>query len=101
MMRHTHLALIVVLACVAGLYASKNETLQQILERAKTTKPSEQVSLYLEAAQHQLAAADQFFTDGKVDEAQAAIKDVVTYCGDAAKATLQSHKKLTNTEIAI
>jgi hypothetical protein len=91
---------IVLLLCTA-LLASKNETLQQLVARAETAKPQERASLYLEAAQRQLNSADQLYTEGKVDQAQSAVEDVVKFCNNAAQATTQTHKKLTSTEIAI
>ena len=64
-------------------------------------RPEDRGNIALEIAERQVAAADRLFKDGKADEAQAAVKDVVTYSGQAGEAAGQSGHRIKNTEIAL
>jgi len=89
----------VVLAISLLAFASKPETLQELIARADSAKPEDRPGLYIEIAQRQLKSADELYTAGKVDQAQAAVSDVVTYSEKAHDAAIQSGKKLKGTEI--
>lgn len=80
-------------------FASKAETVQELIARAEAARVEDRPALYAEAAEHQLKSADELYTAGKVEDAQAAVKDVVTYSEKAHDAAIQSGKKLKNTEI--
>jgi len=88
-------------ACTLPGWASKEETLDQLLKRAQSAPVQEQPALYVEAAQRQLRAADELYGAGKVDEARTAIEDVVTYSDRATAAATKSGKKLKHTEISV
>ena len=81
--------------------AYKTETLQELIARAGSAKLDDQPALYVDIAERQLKSADEFYSAGKSDEAGAALKDVVTYSEKAQNASIQSGKKLKNTEIAL
>jgi len=85
----------------ATAFARKEESLDELIKRAETASPSEQVSLYTEIAERQLQNAAQLYDKGNVTEAEAAIADVVTYSGKAHDVALQSRSKQKNTEIAL
>ena len=99
MPRWAIVALVLALALPSG--AAKEEPLDQLLKRAQVARVQDQPPLYLEAAQRQLKAADEFYAAGKVDEARVALEDVVTYSDRATAAASKSGKKLKNTEIAV
>jgi hypothetical protein len=80
-------------------FGYKTETLQELMAREEAAKVEDRPALCTEIAERQLKAADELFTAGKVDEAQAAVKDIVTYSEKAHDAAIQSGKKLKNTEI--
>jgi soluble cytochrome b562 len=90
----------VLLAFSSLAFASRQETLQELIARAESARPEDRPALYVEAAERQLKSADELYTAGKVDDAQAALKDVVTYSEKAHDSAIQSGKKLKNTEIA-
>jgi hypothetical protein len=95
-------AVVIATLCLAVLAAAgKDEQLDQILNRAASASTGEQISLYTQAAEHQLHAADQLYTAGKADEAVVAVHDVVTYSDKACDAATRSGSKLKNTEIAM
>ncbi|MGA8490951.1 MAG: hypothetical protein WB711_11035 [Terriglobales bacterium] len=82
-------------------FAYKSETLQQLIARAGSAPLHDQPSLYVDIAERQLKSADELYTASKVDDARAAVQDVVTYSEKAQAAAIQSGKKLKNTEIAL
>jgi hypothetical protein len=57
--------------------------------------------LYVEIAQAQLTAAVEGYKAGKTEQARAAVDDVVLYAGKARDASIQSGKRLKNTEIGV
>ena len=59
-------------------FSYKTETLQELIARAEAARVEDRPALYTEIAERQLKSADELFTAGKVDDAQAAVKDVVT-----------------------
>jgi polyhydroxyalkanoate synthesis regulator phasin len=81
--------------------ASKPETLQELMNRAESARVEDRPVLCVEIAERQLKAADELYTAGKVDEARAALQDVVAYSEKAHDAAMQSGKKVKNTEIAL
>jgi polyhydroxyalkanoate synthesis regulator phasin len=80
--------------------AYRQETLQELIARADSARVEDQPALYVDIAERQLKSADDLYTAGKVEEARAAVQDVVTYSEKAHDAAIQSGKKLKNTEIA-
>ena len=80
-------------------FASKPETLQQLIARADSAKLDDRPALYVEIAERQLQTADELYTAGKVDDARAAVQDVVTYSEKAHDTAIQSGKRLKSTEI--
>jgi hypothetical protein len=96
--RITMTAILLATSCLA--FASKPETLQQLIARAESAKLEDRPTLYVEIADRQLTSADELYTAGKVDDARAAVSDVVAYSEKAHDSAIQSGKKLKGTEIA-
>src|SRR5271170_3427776 len=92
---------VVLVATSLVAFAYKTETLQELIARADAARIDDQPALYVEIAERQLKSADELYTAGKVDDAQAAVTDVVTYSQKAHDAAIQSGKKLKNTEIEL
>lgn len=88
-------------AIPAGLAFAKEQTLEQLKARIESAKPDERAGLCIQVAEREVEAADKFYTDGKIDEAQASIHDVVAYSQKASEAASQTGHKLKNTEIAL
>jgi polyhydroxyalkanoate synthesis regulator phasin len=89
----------VLLATCVLAFGYKTETLQELIAREEAAKVEDRPGLCTEIAERQLKAADELFTAGKVEEAEAAVKDIVIYSEKAHDAAIQSGKKLKNTEI--
>jgi len=82
-------------------FADKQETVPELAARAEATRLEDRPALYIEIAERQLKSADDLYAAGKVDEARAAVNDVVTYSEKAHDAATQCGKKLKNVEIAV
>ena len=89
---------VALLAGIAGALPNQS-SVDELKARLQNAKPDERVTLSLEIAERQVASADQLYRDGKPEEAEAAIKDVVTYAEQAGKNVSGRHMK--NTEIAM
>jgi Domain of unknown function (DUF5667) len=76
-------------------------TLEELKNRLQNARPEERVGLALEIAEKQVANADKLFSAGKTDEAQAAVKDVVSYARQAGEAAGQTGHRIKNTEISL
>jgi polyhydroxyalkanoate synthesis regulator phasin len=91
----------ILLATSLLTFASKPETLQQLIARADSAKLENRPALYVEIAERQLQTADELYTAGKVEDARVAVQDVVTYSEKAHDTAIQSSKKLKGAEIAL
>jgi hypothetical protein len=98
----TWLTIFTLTLSVAVSYALPKElSLEELKARAQHAKPDERSNLCIQIAERQVEAADKFFTDGKVEEAESAIRDVVSYSEQASQAAGQTGHRLKNTEIAM
>jgi hypothetical protein len=79
---------------------SKDQTADQLQSRIDAARPEDRPALGIQAAQEQLHKADALYSEGKPDEARAAVADVVTYSQKASDAAIQSRKHMKNVEIA-
>ena len=87
----------------AGLLASagKDETLDQLIARAEVARPEERPALYLEIARQKAGTADQFYHAGNAEAGNASLQDVVTFSKKATVASIETGKRLKNTEITL
>lgn len=81
--------------------ARKEESLENLKARVASANPDQRIGLCLEIAERQLTAADKLYNDGNVDQARAALDDIVAYSEKARDAANQSGKKLKNAEISV
>lgn len=96
------LALTMILLALAAAYgAAKDETLDELKARVDGAHPEDRAELCIRIAQHQLRNADKLYSDGKVEEARAAVDDIVTYSEKARDAATQTKKHLKTIEIDV
>jgi len=95
------LFILVLIMALLPAVAGKDESVDELKKRAEAAKVEDQPPLCSEIARRQLDVADKLYTDGKVEEARAAIDDVVKYSGQASAAAVKTGKHLKHTEIAI
>jgi hypothetical protein len=100
-MRQTVLILALAVVALPTLASAKDESIPQLIARAEASRPEDRPQIYAEIAERRLHNADQLFNDGKVEDAQAAVQDVVSYSDKAADASAKTGKKLKNTEITL
>ncbi len=92
----------VVLACLAAsAWAADDVSLEELKRRADAAQGGRRADLYMEVTQRQIEAADARFTDGKIEEGQAAVDDAVTAAGKASTAAVESGARMKQTEIAL
>jgi hypothetical protein len=99
-MRSYLLSVIVVAAAIAVWGITKDQSLQEMIERANAAAVKEQPALYINIAERQLKTADDLYNQGKAEAARAAIADVVTYTEKAHDAAVATGKRLKPTEMA-
>jgi hypothetical protein len=100
-MRSKVFILSMLLIASARVCAEPDQTLQELLARAESARIEDQPHLYTELAQHELKSADELYTAGKVDDARAAVKNLLTYSDKARDSSTQTGKRLKDTEIAM
>jgi len=98
-MRRTILSLLA-LGLVASSCAAFEETTEALKARFESASPDARAELGIRIAQAQLRAADELYKEGHVDQARAAVDDIVTYSEKARDAAITSSKHLKNCEIA-
>jgi hypothetical protein len=80
---------------------AKDETVDQLKARVESARPEDRPPLCIEIAHLQLRNADQLYNDGQVEQARAAVDDIVTYSEKASVSASQTKKHLKNVEIAV
>ena len=89
------------LALVSAYGAAKNETVDELKTRVESARVEDRPELCIRIAQHQLRNADKLYTDGQVEQAHAAVEDIVSYSEKARDAATQTKKHLKNVEIDV
>jgi hypothetical protein len=96
------MALVTFVLAAFGLVRSataKDESLDELKARFEKARAEDRAQLGIRIAQHQLHNADTLYTEGKIDDAHAAVEDVVAYSEKARDAATQSKKHLKEVEI--
>ncbi len=98
--RNSVIVAAMLLALSTGALARK-ETLEELKARLPRADTGQRIDLCLQIARMQLDHADKLYNDGKVDEARAAVGEVVSYSEQAGDSATKSGKKLKKAEIVI
>jgi hypothetical protein len=99
-MRRLLLLLFVIVITLAPTYSwAKDESLDEMKTRFQNVHSEERPQLGIRIAFAQLHNADIFYRDGKVEEANTAVSDIVSYSEKATDAATQTKKRLKNVEI--
>lgn len=86
----------------ASIFAVPSQpTVEELKARLQNARPEDRGNIALEIAEREVATLDKLFSDGKADEAQAAVREVVDYSRQAGEAAGQSGRHIKNTEIAL
>jgi hypothetical protein len=99
----TRIPIVALLATLSllGFGLKTDDELLQLIDRAKSAPVEQQPRLCTEIAERELKYADQLYSADSVEKARAAVEDVVSYADKASAASIQSGKRLKDTEIAM
>ena len=90
--------LVLLLCCFAQ---AKTESLDELKTRADNAHGADEAKYCIEYAQAELEHANDLFTKGDVDPAQAAVQTVMEYVRKGTSAAKSSGKRLKQTEIEL
>jgi ribosomal protein L20A (L18A) len=89
-----------VLACLIS-FASKEESLEQLIARADAARADQQPDLYMQVADRLLKSASVAYKASQWEKFRAALEDIVKYSDNAHSAAMHSNKRVKRTEIRI
>jgi hypothetical protein len=95
------IAVCIFLIAVAASVSANGESVEELKSRLAAARPEDRPGLCVHIAQEQLRAADKFYNDGNVEQARAALLDIVVYSEKARDAAVDSRKHLKNVEISV
>ena len=98
-MRRLTMSIFLIIFSLALCAVAKDETVDELKARFESARPEDRPELGIRIAQHQLRNADNLYRNGNVDQANAAVNDIVTYSEKARDAATQTKKHLKNIEI--
>ena len=101
MRRLSFFMLLVVLALACSYGAAKDETVDELKARFESARPGDRADLAIRIEQYQLRIADKLYSDGRADQARAAVEDIVTYSEKARDTVTQTRKRLKDVEINV
>jgi hypothetical protein len=78
-----------------------SDPLAELRKRAESAEGGDRARLFIELAHHEIEAADAKFTAGDADRAQAEIKQATADAAQATQASLKTHKRMKQTQIAV
>ncbi len=93
--------LVFALAFACSYGAAKDETLDDLKARFASARPGDRADLAIRIAQYQLRIADKYYSDGRADQARAAVEDIVSYAEKARDTVTQTRKRLKDVEINV
>lgn len=95
------LAIWMLLAALTGPCWAVDQSVDELKARVEHARPEERPGLCIRIAEHQLRSADKLYADGNIEQARAAVEDIVAYSEKAGTAATQSRTHLKNVEIAL
>jgi hypothetical protein len=81
--------------------AAKDEPLSELKSRVERARPEDRPGLCMQIARQQLRNADTLYREGQIEQARAAVDDIVAYSEKAHDSAAQTKKHLKNVEIAL
>jgi hypothetical protein len=81
--------------------AAKEETVDELKARFESARPEDRPEIAIRVAQQQLRDSDKLYGEGKIEQANADVEDVVAYSEKARDAATKINKRLKNIEIDV
>ena len=100
-MKMQRLRFMPVLLMLAMSVLAMQRNIEQMKAAADRASGGSQAKQYAELARYLVDVADEQFTQGNVEQAQATIQEVLNYCLKARDASVHSHGKMKETEIIL
>jgi hypothetical protein len=100
-MRRLTISMVLIPLTLVVCAAAKDESVDELKARVQSARPEDRPALCMQIAHQQLSNADKLYNEGKVEQARAAVDDIVTYSEKARDSASQTKKHLKNVEIAI
>ena len=95
------IAISILLLGIAAAVLAKDQSVDELKARLGNATPDERPELCVHIAQEEVRAADKAYNEGNVDQARAALADIIAYSEKARDAAMASRKHLKNVEIAL
>jgi hypothetical protein len=89
---------IIILLALSLSASAEQKTVDQLKTEAEHAAPDQQGRLYAELADKLVAVADKQFTDGQSVKGHATVQDILQYATKARDITIQTRKKMKETE---
>lgn len=99
-MRRPTISIVLLAFSLALRAAAKDEPLDELKARVESARPEDRPELCIQIAHQQLRNADNLYRDGQIEQARAAVDDIVTYFEKARDSAARTKKHLKNVEIA-
>jgi hypothetical protein len=93
--------IVIALLSAFALASDKQESIETLKMRADSAQPRDRVELCIRVAERQLDALDKAYNDGTIQQAHAALADVLSYGVRAADLSGKTGKRMKQTEIAL
>jgi len=81
--------------------AAKDEPVGELKSRVASVRAEDRPGICIQIAHQQLLSADKLYNDGHIEEARAAVDDIVIYSEKARDAAAQTRKHQKTVEIAV
>ena len=94
------LSTIVVVIALGTAYA-KDEPVESLKSRVDHAQAQDRPKLCVQVAEMQLRNADHFYNAGNIEQAQAAVADIVSYSEKARDSAKETKKQLKHVEISV
>jgi hypothetical protein len=91
--------LLLAICCACGV--AKDETVAELKARFESAHLEDRADLGIRIAFAELRSADKLYQESNVEQAQAAVGEVVSYAEKAGDAATQTKKRLKNVEIDV
>jgi hypothetical protein len=92
---------LVTLSVWASAIPAKEFSVEELKVRLATASVGDRPRLCVEIAERQLTSADKFYAEGDAEKGQAALADVALFSETARDNSIQSGKRLKQTEISV